>query len=237
MMDNAVNPDRVKKYIDGLKEALRSIMGKGLDRDYSDLMDAVKRYLSDAEYYYVKGDYETALTAVAYAEGLLDSLKYMGVTEAEWPQRTLERRVFLAGTFDLIHPGHIKLMEWASSYGKLYVVVARDVNVVKMKGKKPVLREQARLELVKAIRYVYDALLGDENDIFKPLELIRPDVVVLGPDQGVSEEDVIREVEKRLGYKPVVVRYPSKEYYYGVKSSSDIIKTICQGSYCKIVSS
>jgi diphthine synthase len=48
-----------------------------------DLLDHVDRYLADAEYY--KADKKpTALTSVAYAEGILDALKLLGIADFEW---------------------------------------------------------------------------------------------------------------------------------------------------------
>ena len=205
-----------------------------LRNNYPSLLDAIKRYLKDSRYYLEKGDIETSLAAIAYAEGLLDSLKYIGELELHWPERRQEKKVFLAGTFDILHPGHIELMKWASSFGKLYVVVARDINAVKSKGRRPVLPESVRLEIVRSIRYVYEARLGDETDIFRPIEDIRPDIIVLGPDQSISEEVVAGEVERRLGYKPLVARYPDKKAFNGIKSSTDIIRSICK-SYCNLV--
>ncbi|MEB3756831.1 MAG: DUF357 domain-containing protein [Desulfurococcales archaeon] len=232
-MESGINVDRIRQYINGLKTALESI-SEFLDNRYPRLLDAIKRYLEDSRYYLEKGDVETSLVAIAYAEGLLDSLKYMGELEPHWPERRKENKVFLAGTFDILHPGHIELMKWASSFGKLYVVVARDANAVKSKGRRPVLPESVRLEVVKSIRYVYEARLGDETDIFKPVEEIRPDVIILGPDQSISEETVVEEAERRLGYKPLVARYPDKKAFNGIKSSTDIIRSICE-RYCDLV--
>jgi FAD synthetase len=53
------------------------------EKQIRDLLDHVDRYLTDAEYY--KADKKsTALTSVAYAEGILDALKLLGITDFEW---------------------------------------------------------------------------------------------------------------------------------------------------------
>ncbi|MCE4615416.1 MAG: cytidylyltransferase family protein [Desulfurococcales archaeon] len=232
-MELEINVDRIRHYIDGLETSLNRV-SRLLSNRYPGLLDAIKRYVNDSRYYLEKGDAETSLVSVAYAEGLLDSLKYIGELEIQWPERKQEKRVFLAGTFDIIHPGHIELMKWASGLGKLYVVVARDANVLKSKGRLPVLSESIRLRIVQGIRYVYDARLGDEADIFAPIEDIRPDIIALGPDQAISEEVVAGEVERRLGYRPVVTRYPAKKAFNGIKSSTDIIELICK-NYCDLI--
>jgi FAD synthetase len=231
VLKREVDPDRIRKYINGVESVLNDLETI-LASKYPMLLDAAKRYLKDSMHYLEKGDLETSLVTISYAEGLIDALKYIGELEASWPTLINEQqKVFLAGTFDIIHPGHIELFKWASSFGKLYVVVARDVNVQRNKGRKPVIPERARLKIIQSIRYVYEARLGDEEDIFKPIEEIRPDIIVLGPDQTISESFIERELESRLGYKPVVKRYPAKESFEGIRSSSDIIRKICY-FYC-----
>jgi cytidyltransferase-related domain len=226
---------RVRRYIFNLREALCSLDLSELSRRYPDLnfgglLDAVKRYLDDAIYYANKGDFETAIAAASYAEGLLDSLKYLGLSEPRWPESLLEEvRVFVGGTFDILHPGHIELLRYASGFGKLYVVVARDVNVVRVKGRGPVLDELSRLKIVSSIRYVYEAMLGDEEDIYRSVERVKPHVIVLGPDQPFSEEEVAREVERRLSYRPTVVRFKEKIAFSGeLRGSSDVMRVLCE---------
>lgn len=227
--------DKVRRYIRNVREALRSsgnLMAEGHARvNVRSLLDAASRYADDAEYYLSKGDLITALAAASYAEGLIDALKYLGLTEPSWPQEG-QKRVFVAGTFDIIHPGHISLLEFASSLGDVYLTVARDVNVERVKGRRPVLDELSRLRVVSSIKYVQSASLGSEDDIFDSIEETRPHIVVLGPDQPQKEEHIVAEAERRLGYKPEVIRYEEKrEFSPGMRGSRDIIKTICL-SYC-----
>lgn len=114
------------------------------------------------------------------------------------------KRVVATGTFDIIHPGHIKFLEEAKKLGdELVVIVAREKNV-KHKPK-PVIPEEQRRKVVEAIRYVDKAILGDEEDIFKPILELRPDVIALGYDQHFNE-DWLREELKKRGLNCEVVR-------------------------------
>lgn len=224
---------RAEYYARGVLETLKRLENR-LPGSYSPLLDASKRYAGDALYYAGRGDCDTALSAASYAEGLVDSLKYIGVLEPEWPS-TMEpdKTVFLAGTFDLLHPGHIELLRFAASYGKLHVVVARDKNAVNEKGKKPILDEESRLAVISSIRYVYRAALGDPVDRLRPIEELKPDVIVLGPDQPYEPEKLADLVEERSGKRPLVVRFPEKKPFSGgLKGTRDIVKRICEGSYC-----
>ncbi|MET1123776.1 MAG: adenylyltransferase/cytidyltransferase family protein [Archaeoglobaceae archaeon] len=119
------------------------------------------------------------------------------------------KRVVATGTFDIIHPGHIRYLEEAKKLGdELIVIVAREKNV-KHKPK-PVLPEEHRRRVVEAIKYVDMAILGDEEDIFKPIIELKPDVIALGYDQHFDEEWLKSELRKR-GLNCEVVRIKVKE--------------------------
>lgn len=91
-------------------------------------------------------------------------------------------RVLATGTFDILHPGHLLYLEKSKELGDdLVVIVARDINV-KHKPK-PIVPEDQRLKMVQALKVVNVAVLGDVNDIFKPIETFKPDIITLGFDQ------------------------------------------------------
>ncbi len=57
-----------------------------LDEDkIREIIEHAKRYLTDAKYYDEKKQYETGLVSVAYAEGILDALRMLGMVEFTWP--------------------------------------------------------------------------------------------------------------------------------------------------------
>ena len=113
----------------------------------------------------------------------------------------MKMKVVIAGTFDIIHPGHIYLFEEASKCGDVYVIIARDKNVEKIKGRKPIFNENERKLMVENIKYVKKAYLGDLDDFFKVIKIIDPDIIFLGPDQNkgwVEKELQRREMRIRL---------------------------------------
>src|SRR3989338_5459756 len=117
--------------------------------------------------------------------------------------------VMCAGTFDIIHPGHLYLLSEAKKYGdKLIVVVARDETSEKMKGKKPLHNEKERLESVRTLEIVNEAVLGKSGSIFDIVEDINPNVICLGYDQKVLKQDLDDELKKR-GIKADVIRIGS----------------------------
>ena len=137
-------------------------------------------------------------------------------------------KVMASGTFDLLHPGHGIYLQEAKNLGgynsKLYVVVARDSTVQKRK-RVPIIGENQRLELIKMLKPVDEAYLGnDDGNIFKIVEDINPDIIAIGPDQNHNLEKLQSEIDKR-GLKAKVQRvtvYHKDE----LDSSCKIIKKI-----------
>jgi len=115
------------------------------------------------------------------------------------------KRVVATGVFNILHPGHILYLEEAKKLGdELYVIVARD-KTVKNKKRNRLIPEEQRLQVIKALRMVDYATLGDEKDMFKPILEIKPDVIALGRDQEF-DEDKLRGELKRRGLETEVVR-------------------------------
>ncbi len=130
--------------------------------------------------------------------------------------------VMCAGTFDIIHPGHLYYFSESKKYGsRLIAVVARDETTEKFKGKKPTHNEKDRLEKVRMLEIVDEAVLGKSGDIFKIIEEIKPDVICLGYDQKVQKQELEDELKKR-GIKADVVRIGP--YMENVYKSSKIGK-------------
>ena len=115
--------------------------------------------------------------------------------------------VLAAGTFDLLHPGHIHYLNQAARKGThLTVVVARDSTVKKMKGRFPVFTERHRLELVRALKGVDHAVFGGSNGrMLDVVVKLKPDVIALGYDQWPNEK-VMREALAEKGLFPRIVR-------------------------------
>lgn len=132
--------------------------------------------------------------------------------------------VVATGVFDILHPGHIFFLEEAKKLGdELIVIVARDKTVVKRKNN-PVIPEKQRLEVVKALKPVDKALLGDEENVFKPIQEINPDIIALGRDQHFDEGWLMKELRTR-GLRAKVVRLEG--YLEGeLRSSRKIIDKI-----------
>ena len=106
-------------------------------------------------------------------------------------------KVMATGTFDLLHMGHIYYLKEAKKLGdKLVTVVARDSTVRKLKHE-PVTPEDMRLNIIKELRMVDEAVLGHEDDMYATVEDIKPDIIALGFDQIHDEKKIKQELKKR----------------------------------------
>lgn len=94
------------------------------------------------------------------------------------------KKVLVCGVFDLLHLGHLRFFKQARHFGNhLTVLVARDSNVLKAKGRKPFFRERERLRLLSSLKAVDRVVLGDARSLYKGVLKAKPDVLVLGYDQ------------------------------------------------------
>lgn len=110
------------------------------------------------------------------------------------PTKKSQKRVLVFGTFDIIHPLHLRFLLEARKCAncpecKLIVVLARDSSIERIKGHKPIFHELERLHLLSGLRVVDYVRLGNEGS--KHFDVIletNPDFIVLGYDQVQNEQ-------------------------------------------------
>ena len=125
------------------------------------------------------------------------------------------KRVITFGSFDILHPGHIHFFKQAKKQGDyLFVVVARDETIQRIKGQLPTNGEIQRKTAVQKIRQVNRAVLGDLKDPYKVLERVKPDVVCLGYDQNSFTGNLESELKKRHLHPKIVKLKPYRPEQY-----------------------
>jgi len=132
------------------------------------------------------------------------------------------RRIVLAnGCFDTLHVGHIRYLDGARCEGDILVVgLNTDSSVRKLKGPgRPVLDENARAQLVAALRSVDYVVLFAEPSVEVLLEEMRPDVHAKGTDY-TAETVPERAVAARLGIRVAIVGDPKDH------STRDLLESI-----------
>lgn len=98
----------------------------------------------------------------------------------------MPKRVLCCGTFDYLHPGHESFLHQAAQLGdELVVIVARDENVKRLKGRKPDHDEESRRESVESLGIAHKVQLGYAGyDLLQVVRDLEPDIIALGYDQG-----------------------------------------------------
>ncbi len=127
-------------------------------------------------------------------------------TLLEEHRRKRKRIVLSNGCFDTLHVGHIRYLESARQEGDVLVTaVNADSSVRALKGlPRPILEEQARAQLVAALRCVDYVVIFAEADVNRLLEELRPHVHAKGTDY-TAENVPERGTAERLGIRIAIV--------------------------------
>jgi rfaE bifunctional protein nucleotidyltransferase chain/domain len=92
--------------------------------------------------------------------------------------------VFTNGCYDILHPGHVRLLERARSLGDVLILALNtDASVQRLKGPtRPVIAERQRAELACALEAVDAVTLFDEDTPRELIAAVLPDILVKGAD-------------------------------------------------------
>lgn len=137
----------------------------------------------------------TTSAAIVSPEKVLDNEQLL-VRIAEW-RATGHRVVFTNGCFDILHIGHITLLEQCRQFGdKLIVAINSDASVQCLKGPtRPVVKQSDRARILAALASTDAVTIFDEQTPLSLIRSIRPDVIVKGGDYTtatvVGAEDVM----------------------------------------------
>ncbi len=134
--------------------------------------------------------------------------------------------VLANGCFDILHAGHVRYLEGARREGDVLVVaINSDASVRGLKGPgRPILRAQARAELVAALAAVDYVVIFDEPDVRALLRDLRPNVHAKGTDY-TADTVPEREEAAHLGIR-VAITGDAKQH-----STRDLVARIRQASH------
>ncbi|MFZ9899453.1 MAG: D-glycero-beta-D-manno-heptose 1-phosphate adenylyltransferase [Gemmatimonadaceae bacterium] len=131
--------------------------------------------------------------AVSSADKVLDR-----AAVAEWRGRLAGPLVFTNGVFDLLHPGHVDVLEGARAEGAHLVVGINSDASVRRLGKgpdRPIRTERERARVIAGLAAVDAVVIFDEDTPAALVDLLQPDVIVKGGDYApdtVVGADVVR---------------------------------------------
>jgi len=111
----------------------------------------------------------------------------------------------VSGCYDLLHGGHVAFFKTAAAYGKLYVFLGQDKNLLQLKGKAPYFSQEERKFMVGSIRYVHEAVISSGMgllDFADEMRTLKPDYFIVNHD-GDSEGK--RQLCEEVGVEYIVL--------------------------------
>ncbi|MCD6310153.1 MAG: D-glycero-beta-D-manno-heptose 1-phosphate adenylyltransferase [Candidatus Eremiobacteraeota bacterium] len=117
--------------------------------------------------------------------------------------------VFTNGCFDIIHLGHIRLLEQAKTLGDFLIVgINSDESVRRLKGhERPIIQQEDRAEILAALEAVNAVTIFSEDTPETLIKMIRPDIHIKGGDYDIDqvpEAKVVEEYGGQVRFIPVV---------------------------------
>ena len=112
--------------------------------------------------------------------------------------------VFTNGVYDLLHPGHVRYLQFARTLGDCLIVgVNSDRSVRAIKGpSRPVHPDHERVEVLEALACVDAAVIFDDDTPYELIKAVQPDVLVKGADWA-ADAIVGRDVVEARGGRVV----------------------------------
>src|SRR6478672_9432313 len=96
----------------------------------------------------------------------------------------MAKTVITFGTFDVLHVGHVRVLNRAAEHGdRLVVGVSSDALNMSKKGRNPVFSQDERLEIVSSLKCVDEVFVEESLDLKREyIQQYRADVLVMGDD-------------------------------------------------------
>jgi rfaE bifunctional protein nucleotidyltransferase chain/domain len=143
-----------------------------------------------------------------------------------WRATAVGPVVFTNGVFDLLHSGHVTLLEHARAFGGALIVALNSDASVRTLGKgphRPLVSERDRARLVAALGCVDCVVLFEPSTPIEVIEALTPDILVKGADyraETVVGADVVRRRGGRIEIVPLVPEQSTTRIAERLRASS-----------------
>ena len=94
------------------------------------------------------------------------------------------KRIFVNGTFDIVHRGHLELLEYAYNLGTVLVAIDTDRRVQELKGtSRPINNQNDRAYLLRSLKFTSGVVTFDTNqELIDTIKSYQPDIMIKGSD-------------------------------------------------------
>ena len=139
-------------------------------------------------------------------------------------KREKKKVVITNGCFDIIHPGHIKVLRKSKKLGDVLIVLLNsDKSVKKLKGKKrPIINQDGRIEILESIKYVDFIVLFNELTPVKLYKKIKPNFLTKGSQYSLNNIIGKKLIEKNGGKIKLIKMLPNTSTTLILKKISKI---------------
>lgn len=134
--------------------------------------------------------------------------------------------VYTVGTFDLLHVGHLALLEYCYTLGDVAVGVASDDVVNSYKPNVPIILLAQRMEMLKALRCVSIVRPYYSLEYVSACKELNPDIFIVGEDWGRGKHNIDVETYLKSKGKKII-----KVNYSPLISSTKIKQTVLDQSH------
>jgi D-beta-D-heptose 7-phosphate kinase/D-beta-D-heptose 1-phosphate adenosyltransferase len=97
-------------------------------------------------------------------------------------------KVWVNGSFDILHLGHLRLLEYANSFGRVRVGIDTDERIREKKGSsRPYNILEERVEFLYSLKHVTDVVtFGSNDELIQRIKEYEPDIMVIGDDYNLE---------------------------------------------------
>ena len=129
--------------------------------------------------------------------------------------------VFTNGCFDLLHKGHLDLLNEASKFGDILLVgLNSDKSVKKLKGNsRPIEPQKVRKKKLLKVKFISDVIIFEELTPLKLINIIEPDFLVKGGDYKPNNIVGAKEIVKWGGVVKIIKLTPGFSTTNSIKKS------------------
>jgi FAD synthetase len=123
------------------------------------------------------------------------------------------KKVLAGGVFNVVHRGHELFLKKAKEFGDYLVVVVANNRTASLTKKYPVLDQEIRKKNIEKLGIADKVVIGDEVDFMNVVRKEKPDVIVLGYDQRISEKELNKMLTReKIDCRVVRIRDELKGY-------------------------
>jgi len=106
------------------------------------------------------------------------------------------KKVLVGGVFNVIHPGHELFLKKAKEIGDYLIIVVANNRTARLTKRYPVLDQKIRKKNLEKLGIADKVVIGDETDFMTVVRKEKPNVIVIGYDQRMSENELKKMLAK-----------------------------------------